>query len=102
VRARGEDVFNVKRCGEKQRATTVIVNWSLEDGEVSHTLGETCQNGGRGYLRRGNWIGDERFVSGRGECTCEAIGAKSMLRLIHRDMTRNSWRECYDLTFENP
>jgi hypothetical protein len=25
---------------------------------------------GRGYLRRGKWIGGERFVSGRGECVC--------------------------------
>ena len=35
-----------------------------------------------GYLRKGKWIRDEKFVSGRGECVCEAIGAPSMLRLI--------------------
>ena len=34
------------------------------------------------YLRKGKWIRDEKFVSGRGECVCEAIGASSMLRLI--------------------
>ena len=37
-----------------------------------------------GYLRRGKWISDEMFGSGRGECVCEAIGAQSMLRLIRR------------------
>ncbi len=37
-----------------------------------------------GYQRRGKLISDERFVSGRVECACEAIGASSMLRLIRR------------------
>ena len=37
-----------------------------------------------GYLRRGKWIRDEQFVRGRSEYVCEAIGASSMLSLIHR------------------
>ena len=37
-----------------------------------------------GYLRRGKWTRDEMFVSGRGECVCEAIGPPSMFRLIRR------------------
>jgi len=34
----------------------------------SKSLTHTGWRGGRGYLRRGKWIGDERFVSERGEC----------------------------------
>ncbi len=53
----------------------------LKDGEALHTLGGSW---GRGYLRKGKWSGGERFVSGKGECVREAIGAPSMLRFIRR------------------
>ena len=36
----------------------------LEGVKASHTL---RWSGEMGYLRRGKWIRDERFVSGRGE-----------------------------------
>ena len=74
ARPRGEDVKRC-RCGEWQRDTT--------GGRRSLT--HTRWNGGRGYLRRGKWIGDKRFVSGTGQCTCESIMVTLMLRLIHRD-----------------
>jgi hypothetical protein len=35
-----------------------------------------------GDLRRGKWIRDEKFVSGRDECVCDTVGASSMLRLM--------------------
>jgi hypothetical protein len=33
----------------------------------------TRWSGGRGYLRRGKWIRNEKFVSGRGECVCVKV-----------------------------
>ena len=44
------------RCGKRRRV-------KLEDMTVAYTRWSE----GRGYLRRGKWIGDERFGSGRGE-----------------------------------
>jgi hypothetical protein len=44
------------RCSERLRGKS-------GGGE---TLGHTRWSGGMGYLRRGKWIRDERFVSGRG------------------------------------
>ena len=57
----------------------VTVGKHMKRGEsLAHT------SGGRGYRSRGKWIRDEKFVSGRGECVCEAIGAPS--RLIRKAM----------------
>ena len=49
------------RCDKRLRAKT-------EGGQIlEHT--RWCRwRGERGYLRRGKWMGDERSVSGRGEC----------------------------------
>ena len=55
----------------------------VEDDEASHTLGGAGE-GGSSFLRIGKRRGGERFVSGRGECAREAIGAPSMLRLTRR------------------
>jgi hypothetical protein len=53
------------RCYERLRA-------KAGGGE---SLEHTRWSGEMGYLRKGKWIRDEKFVSGRGECVCEAIGA---------------------------
>ena len=55
----------------------------LEKSKVRR-LRDTRWNGRRGYLRRWKWRGDQRVVSGTGECTREEIGSPSMLRVIHR------------------
>ena len=31
-----------------------------------------------GYVRRGKWIRDEMFVSGRGECICVKVQERSV------------------------
>jgi hypothetical protein len=50
----------VCRCGERLRT---------KDGG-GESLSHTRWIGNRGYLRRGKWIGGEKFVSGRGEWVC--------------------------------
>ena len=40
-----------------------------------------------GYLRKGKWIRDEKFVSGRGVCVCESIGSPSILGLIRKTVS---------------
>ena len=47
----------------------------------SHVV-HTRWRGRMGDLRRGKWIRDARFVSGRDECVCETVGDSSMLRLM--------------------
>ncbi len=58
---------------------------------------------GRGYLRRGKRIGDERFESVRGERVIvirEEIGAPTMLRLICNAVTLAKMLPTLDLSFQ--
>ena len=55
----------------------------MMDGEARLTL--TRWSGGeKRYQRIGMGTWGETFLSGRGDCACEAIGAPRFLRLIHR------------------
>ncbi len=66
-----------------------------------------------GYLRRGKWIRDEKFVSGRGECVClerhvfedvpnlrfvmgvERSAVELVLGFVAQISTPWSWRFCF-------
>ncbi len=56
----------------------------------SKSIVYTRWSGGRGDLRRGKWIGFERFVSGRGEFVC--VKPEDVISMSKTDKSRGKGR----------